>query len=449
MPAIAFNPRDLHSIHSIISDWSNDAIASMSDHSISAKLCVPLKCIVPRIMGIFVGTCWVFACSIVIVPSFINMTIKQIIDYQGSVVGLFVQIAKVQALFFRLIAIEVGYFLGDILVPELMYGYFQLEQKHLEFQLDFLVQKITPLPGVFHKVSKQNDSFGEITAFAKTLDIQDSVWRKELFETLLANQKNRHEYYARDILHTSSTIFKECYLNVVTGQVIDKLQEKVKTNTFLNVVQSLTVRGLKVLYRHMPLELLHAVFEVRLDLESDLDGMKINPGDEFFYRSTITRKFSEILFEYMKRTQTDLLSRNIILSSDVVTSDERTITTIGCVALMNMLDNGVVLENGSLQLTSLDEPCTVILSHPKQIYGNKDTLLEIHNQLQELAPEEKEELFMKFCDQTTESFSRNVEGLFRKIMEFKNITFDGILTATEDYNPSELVPWDELHTIDI
>ncbi len=443
------NSWEIHSLHSTISESAKEIIKDATSGSIGLQLSVPLRCVALRIMGMTAGVFWCFIVGIGVIPRMIDLSIKQINTYQGSIADFPEQFLKVQVLFLRIVIIDTAYFIGDILAPELMYGYCDLLKMNLEFHLDFMIQKITPLPGVFPKVVKQNPHIRDVTSFAVSLGVRDCEWRNRLKELLLSKYKPNGSDFS--MLQPSSFNFRNAYVKAIYGTIIDKMRKKITQDTFARDLGSLTSEGFIALHQHLPFELIQAIFEARPDIESDIEQrqMMIIPGGNYLYRSTITRKFSEILFEYMKKTRDELLSRNIIIPIDVVSGSERVHTLIGCVAFMNMLDNGEELSDGILKLSSLDEPCDVILSHEKQIYGSKDTLLEIHKKLKECTHEEKQEVFMMLCDQMQEGTSDKVNALVQKIMEFKNITFDAFLRESEGYDPSDFIPWTDLETVSL
>jgi len=397
-----------------------------------------MKCLGIRITAVFAASVWSLFVVLDTIPYFICMTINQITDYEGSFGGILGQIAKVHFIFFSLVVIETAYFVGDILFPELMYGFFDLNQKRLMLYVDFFIQRIPSFPGVFRKAKNHNPLFKEVVTFAHAIGIQDHEWRKRLYDTIVV--KLRSGDFHLSMMDRLSIDLKKEYMQVIIAVTIENIQSKLQTNSFEDVVLSLSSNVVKVLYKHLPVEILRVLFEARPDIESDLEQSRWRESKGFYYRSTVTRKFLEILFDYMKSAKNELVARNCKeeLGFPILSK-------IFCVALMKMLEDAKVLENGSLKMTSFIEPCDVTLSHPNQIYKKKEVLLELHLALQSLSSEEKEEVLSRVLNERVIPSSENVESVVQKIMYAKSIAFEGPFTDTEGYNPDEII---QLHELD-
>ncbi len=396
--------------------------------SISNVLQASVICVGVRIWAVFTAVVWVFAIvPLEVLPMLFINSAKKMSSYQGTVFGFVQYTVKIHYLFLRMFFIETAFFIGDILFPEILYGFFHLNQKRLDLHLDSVIQNIPPFPSVFRKAANHNSHNKDVVEFAHSIGIQDSEWQSALYSAL---EKFLHRGLTND---RYSVKLKEKYMEVICDLTIQKLLTKIKTDDFRNCVQSLSLDAMKILYKKLPLELISKIFEARPEFESELEQMRWKTSG-YKYRSTITRKFLEIVFDYMKISKRELLRKEIDVDQGAHF----------CIALLKMLDDAQILQDGSLKISSPDEPIHIVLAHAKQIYGSKDFLIELSLCIQNLSPEQKEELLMKFCFDNNSMLSENVELAYQMISEYKTNTFDKEFTQVNGYNKAELINLQEL-----
>ena len=434
---LSFGSSHFTDYHTAVAEVISDTVSKIKNPYIITPISASMVCLGVRISSVFAAVAWSFSIVIDTIPYFICMTINQITDYEGSFGGILGQIVKVHVIFFSLLVIETAYFVGDILFPELMYGFFDLNQKRLMLYLNFLIQRIPSFPGIFRKAENRDALFKEVVFFAHAIGIQDDEWRKRLYDTLVV--KLRSEDFSSSMRDRSSIDLKKEYMQVIIALTIETIQSALQSGCIEEVVQPLSSNVVKVLHKHLPVEILRVLCEARPDIEADLEQSKWRQSNGFYYRSTVTRKFLEILFDYMKCAKNELVARNCKEEFGF-----SMIEKIFCVALVKMLEDAKVLENGSVKMTSFIEPYDVTLSHPNQIYKNKEALLELHLALQSLSSEEKEEVLSRVSNQRVIPSSENIESVVQKIMHVKSVTFEGPFTDTEGYNPDEIIKLCEL-----
>lgn len=390
--------------HEQLAVWVNEQFAVWNGRKISnitsTLIDVGMTGVKTRVMAAVYGALWAVTEACTIFPRFIALALE-VSSSENSYVSAAKKIAVTYKMSVRTAVFQGASFIAAMTLPELFYGRFDGHKTFFLHHVNVFIETMPDLPEIYEAVYAAYgiNCFDSLSQVWLDLGFTGKQWKRDLKNEFVRKFESDPQG-ASELLHFEKPALIKCLYAVFFSRIVQKLDELAENNrlTLASIVR-LDCKTLVWMYTQLKTNTLKKIFELRPDLESNLENNIDQAGalfellTEFRFRSPQSVTLGKIFLEKMIQVRNELLKDGVFTVEDLEGYDDVSMSSILCHAIIRFVSTAKVTNDTPSHLIfRAEDKTTVVIKDDRQFFKSRERLIALRAAYIALTPGQKEAL---------------------------------------------------------